>query len=133
MFDPCYGKSLLGAGECLAGNLHFTIRENLMNALTRKFRVASTTGVVMSLAMAGVLAMAPMSNAMAKSKKSKIHTITGVSTSSADYGGAWEDWSKKADKTCGFLNYKILYSATNYQKKKVRPGLYIYVATIQCT
>lgn len=122
MGDPCFGKSLSGVGEYLAGNLHFTIRESLMNALIRKFRVASTTGVVMSLAMAGVLAMAPVSNAMAKGK---VVTVKG----SSPYGDypAWSDWSVKAYNACGSVNYTIL-SYKSYKKG----GLYILESRNQC-
>lgn len=84
-----------------------------MNALIRKFRVASTTGVVMSLAMAGVLAMAPMSDAMAKSQKGKTVTVKG--SSAAGFYPAWATWSVNANAACGGHDYKILSSKT-YKK-----------------
>lgn len=96
-----------------------------MNALTRKFRVASTTGVVMSLAMASVLAMAPMSNAMAKSQKGKIVTVMG--SSAAGFYPAWATWSVKANSACG-NGFKILKS-DQYKEKN---GQYVLKTINQC-
>lgn len=96
-----------------------------MNALIRKFRVTSTAGVVMSLAMAGVLAMAPMSDAMAKSKKGKTLTVTGTSAY-GDYP-AWSAWSVNAYNACGGVNYTV----KSYRSYK-RGGLYILEAVVHC-
>lgn len=75
-----------------------------MNALIRKFRVASTAGVVMSLAMASMLAMAPMSDAMAKRKNGTTKTVTG--TGVVPYV-AWFDGQGKMDNICGVGKYKV--------------------------
>ena len=91
-----------------------------MNALIRKFRVASTTGVVMSLAMAGVLAMAPMSNAMAKSQKFKEKDIWVHVFFYKTYNetGAYDAYINEAVKFCGGWGFKTLYSKTNMQDKR---------------
>ena len=97
-----------------------------MNALIRQFRVVSTTGVVMSLAMASVLAMAPMSDAMAKSQKGKVVIIKG--TSPYGYYPAWSDWSVKAYNACGGVHHKVLGNYKTYKKG----GLYVLETKSQC-
>ncbi len=99
-----------------------------MNALIRKFRVASTTGVVMSLAMAGVLAMAPMGNAMAKSPKGR---YVDIDARNSNPMGAWQDYLKQRNNACKSGKFDEVPN-TFKQQNGNRYVPYVLKVTLRC-
>ncbi len=94
----------------VAPTIHSTVRESMMNTLIRKFYAATTAGSVMSLAMAVMFAMTPMSDAMAKDKKkgNGNSSVTVKGTGMSEYH-AWGVWRTNADNKCGgFSKYDLL-------------------------
>lgn len=80
----------------------------------------------MSLAMAGVLAMAPMGNAMAKSSKGS--TVKIYASNSNPYT-VWQDYLNQRNNACKSGKFNVV---PNTHKQEIKGNQYVLKETLRC-